>query len=100
MINPMMVMTTRISTSVKPACDFRDRRRLAELRMFRPTSAISLKFQPMIWLTDISAVMTDPLGGVDPDRGGSRGRHHVDQNPQRRGEIDAASEQDPKIAAE
>src|SRR3979411_2217629 len=29
MINPMMVMTTRISTSVKPACDFR-RRRLAD----------------------------------------------------------------------
>jgi hypothetical protein len=47
MINPMMVMTTRISTSVKPACEFR-RRRLAEPKTLRPTSSLSLNIQPMI----------------------------------------------------
>src|ERR1700736_3115289 len=49
MISPMMVMTTRISTSVKPACRRRDRRRrVAEVRTVRPTSVVSSNFPHLL----------------------------------------------------
>ena len=43
--------------------------------------------------------MADAIGGIAPDRGRAGRRHHVDQDAQRGGEIDAATEQQAKITA-
>jgi hypothetical protein len=41
--------------------------------------------------------MADAVGGVAPYRRGADRRHHVDENAQRRRQIDAAAEQQPRF---
>ena len=64
MIRPMIVMTTSISTSVKPASPLarapvgRAAKRRRQTNLFM---AFMSHYHPTIWLTDISAVMTETI---------------------------------------
>src|SRR6516162_5090172 len=87
MISPMMVITTSISTSVKPRSPADAPRALLRLKL----NAFRERLRQF-------AALANAVCGLPPERRISRRRHDVDQNSQRRREIDSAAKQNAEIA--